>query len=95
MVLSSLQRVDDMLRRVYIKVMMELEMVQKLSFRQERRIANFAPTDGATEVTHRIRRPSMLAEHVLYNLLGVLEIYQATSGPHPAMSHGAKISSWC
>ena len=91
MVLSRPHRIDDLLRQAFNKAVMEFEMVQKLSFRQERRIASFAPTDGATEVTHFIRCPSVLAEHVIYNLLGVLEIYKTTFGPNPAMLHGAKV----
>ena len=51
MVLSSLHSVDDKLRQLCNKAVMELEMAQQLTLRQERRIANFAPTDGATEVT--------------------------------------------
>jgi hypothetical protein len=70
MVLSRPHRIDDLLRQAFNKAVMEFEMVQKLSFRQERRIASFAPTDGATEVTHFIRCPSVLAEHVMYNVLG-------------------------
>jgi hypothetical protein len=90
MVSSSLHRVDDMLRKVFDKVMMEPEMVQKLSFRQERRIASFAPTDVAIEVMHIID-PSMLIEHVLYNLLGILETLEATSGLVLAMLHRTKV----
>jgi hypothetical protein len=73
MALSSLHSTDDKLRHCFTKVVMEPEMAHQLIFRQERRIANFAPTDGTTEVTHVIRRPSMHAEHVLYNLLAVWE----------------------
>jgi hypothetical protein len=91
MVLSSFHSVDDKLRKLCKTVVMELEMAQQLTLRQKRRIANFAPTDGTTEVTHIIRCPSVLAEHVIYNLLWVLEIYKTTFGPNPAMLHGAKV----
>jgi hypothetical protein len=91
MVPSSLHSVDDKLRQLFNKAVMELEVAQQLTFRQERRIANFAPTDSATKVTHFIRFPSVLVEHVMYNLVGVLEIYKTTSGPNPAVLHGAKV----
>jgi hypothetical protein len=91
MVLSSFHSVDDKLRQLCNKVVMELEMAQQLNFRQKRRIANFAPTDGTTEVTHIIRCPSVFAEHVIYNLLGVLEIYKTASGPNPTVFHGAEV----
>jgi hypothetical protein len=91
MVFSSLHKVDDMPHQVFNKVVMEPEMVQKLSFRQERRIASFAPTDSAIKVTHIIRGPSMLTEHVLYNLLGILETLEATSGLLLAILHGTKV----
>ena len=70
MALSSLHSIDDKLRHCKTKVVMEHEMAHQLMLRQERRIASFAPTDGATEVTHFIRCPSVLAEHVMYNVLG-------------------------
>jgi hypothetical protein len=89
MALSSLHSIDDKLRHFFTKEVMDPEMAHQLSLRQERRFANFAPTDGTTEVTHFIRRPSMLAEHVLYNLFRVLESHESTSGIPPAMLHGA------
>ncbi len=91
MVFSSLHRVDDMLHKVSNKVVMEQEMIQKLSFGQERRIASFAPADGAIEVMHIVRDPSMLTEHVLYNLLGSLETLEGTSGLLLAMLHRTKV----
>jgi hypothetical protein len=90
MVLSSPHRIDDLLRQAFNKAVMGFEMVQKLSFRQERRIASFAPTDGATEVTDLIRHPSVLIEHVRHNLLTVMENRDANSGASPAILHGAK-----